>query len=261
MIEFLDRRALGAIEFVDAITAARMRAPLRVEPSDERVVITTNRSALYVIRSAPGLEHHLGEFEQAPATPALGSLDFGISASDPAHRYLSRTTRIKLPRKDAPQSDAQSVLNPIVVPLYPASAAAVGSNWAVLRARVQDGTARGLSNVLVVVSPQLAGFSPVTAVTDERGEALVAVTGVAPVLPSGGGAAVLTREFSCDVTVVLDRRVVRVEPAVGSNPPPDPESIAADRLAGSPDVVVKAQPSISLSASKSVRVTMEITWP
>ena len=261
MSELVDRRVLGAVEFIDAVTATRMRGRLRVAPVDKRVSITPNASALYVIRSAPGLEHHLQEFEQPPATPALESLSFDISVSDPAHRYLPRTTRIKLPRKHAPKSDAKSVLNPIVVRMYPAGAADVGTNWAVLRARVQmdDGSERGLGNALVIVTPQLAGFAAVTAMTDECGEALIAVAGVARALPGVGGGAVLTREFACDVEVVLDRRVVVIEgePAALA----DPEKIAADRQAGDPAVVVRAQPPISLSAGKSVHATVAVTWP
>ena len=261
MREVVDRRVLGAVEFIDAVTAARMRGRLRIAPTDKRVSITANASALYVIRSAPGLEHHLHEFERPPSTPALESLSFEISVTDPARRYLPRTTRIRLPRKDAPITDARSVLNPIVVRLYPAGAADVGANWAVLRARVQmnDGSERGLGNALVVVTPQLAGFTPVTAMTDERGEALVAIPGVAPVMPGVGGAAVLTREFACAVEVVFDRRVVFVEGEAAGLA--DPESIAAARLAGDAAIVVRAQPSISLSAGKSVHATAQVAWP
>lgn len=265
MIELLDRRVLGAIEFVDAVTAARMRGPLRIEPEDARVRIEANRSYIYVIHGAPGLEQHVGEFARMPARPAAESLDVAVTVTDPARRYLPRMARIKLPRKDAPASDPLSVLNPIVVPMYPATSASVGNHWAVLRVRVQaeDGTARGLRNALIVVSPQLDGISPVTALTGPHGEALAAFTGIAPILPSSGGDAVLTREFACHVEVVLDRRVVRIESQTSTNADvlPDPQAIAADRTSGHPDIVVRPQPLVSLSAGKSVSLTLEVAWP
>ena len=38
-MEFIDRRVLGAIEFVDAVTTQRLRTRLKLEPADQRVVI------------------------------------------------------------------------------------------------------------------------------------------------------------------------------------------------------------------------------
>lgn len=265
MIELLDHRVLGAIEFVDAVTAARVRGPLRIDPVGTHARIEANRSSLYVIHGAPGLESHAGTFSRMPATPAAESLDLAVAVSDPSRRYLPRMTHIKLPRKDAPASDPQSVLNPIVVPLYPASSASVGQHWAVLRVRVQtdDGTARGLRNALIVLSPNLDGIEPALAMTGPHGEALAAIAGVAPILPSSGGDAVLTREFTCDVEVVLDRRVVRVEAesSMEVDVLPDPQAIAEDRAASHPDIVVRPQPLVSLSAGKSVSLTLEMAWP
>lgn len=260
-MEFVDRRALGAIEFVDAITAVRTRGPLRLEPADGRVVITPNISWLYVIRSAPGLEAHREAFEHPPVTPAFEDVHLDIAVNDPARRYLPRTVSVKLPRKDAPFSDAESVLHPLVVPLYPAAATAIGPNWAVVRVRVQgNGAAHpGLRNALVVATPQIAGFTAVTAMTDARGEALVAIVGVPRVLPQAGGGAVLTRQFNCQIDVVIDKRVVTDAPAGAKLA--DPELIARDRIAGHPEIVVEPQPPISLSAGTSQRLTVEVTWP
>lgn len=260
-MEFIDRRVLGAIEFVDAVTAARMRGALRVEPVDERVVVRANRSSLYVIRSAPGLEAHLDQFEDMPATPAFGALEFDIQVRDPVNRYLPRVTRIALPRLDAPANDVRSVLKPIVVPLFPAAAAAVQPGWAVLRVRVQgDGAAHpGLANVLVVATPQTPGVAKVTAMTDARGEALVAIAGVQPVLAQGAAPALLTRSFDCQLALIVDRRVVRAAPDAA--PLADPDTIELDRIEGHIDVSLIPQPLVSLSAGKSLRATAEIPWP
>jgi hypothetical protein len=260
-MEFVDRRALGAIEFVDAITAVRMRGPLRLKPLDERVVITPNISSLYVIRSAPRLEAHREAFEHPPATPPFEDVHIDISVNDPSRRYLPRTVRVNLPRRDAPFTDPESVLHPMVVPMYPAAAAAVAASWAILRVRVQGAGADhpALCNALVVATPQIAGFSAVTAMTDVRGEALVAIAGVPRVLPQAGGGAVLTRQFNCQVEIVIDRRVVTDSPS--SSKLADPELIARDRIAGRPEITVEPQPPISLSAGVSQRLTAEVTWP
>jgi hypothetical protein len=259
-MEFVDHRALGAIEFVDAVTAARLAGNLVIEPEDEGVVIEPNRSALYVIRSAPGLTHHIDQFDAAPAAPAFAALGFTLAISDPTRRYLPRSARIELPRRAAPASNPESVLNPLVVRMYPAAAAAVSSGWAVLRVRVQSDVAPnpGLANALVVVTPSVAGIGAVTAVTDARGEALVAIPGVPPVL-SAAAPPLLTREFNCALEIVLDRRVVTIAPQAARLA--DPESIARDRLAGAPEIVVEPQPAIALSAGRSRALTVAIHWP
>lgn len=260
-MERVDRRVLGALEFVDAVTAQRLRAPLSLAPDDPLLVIRANRSSLYVIHSAPGLEDHLGEFEHPPAAPAFASQSFTIQVRDPAGRYLPRSTQVALPRRDAPASDAGSVLNPLVVPMIPAANAAVQPGWAALRVHVQgDGaTHPGLGNVLVLATPQVAGIDPVIAMTDARGEALVVIPGVPPVLPQAAAPALLTRSFDCQLALVVDRRVVSdtADAALLA----DPENIELDRAAGRPEVSLVPQPTVSLSAGKSQAVTAEIHWP
>jgi len=273
-MDLLDRRVLGAIEFVDAVTAARLRAPLKVEPADAGVDIRANRSSLYVIHRAPGLESHLDQFEKMPTTPTFGAREFEIRVRDPGRRYLPRGLRIALPRLDAPASDARSVLNPLVVPMFPAASAAVNPRWAVLRVHVQGSAGRkpGLGNVLVKVTPQVAGLPAVSAMTDERGEALVAIAGAQPILAQGAAPALLTRTFACNVDVVVDRRVVIAAPAPPAAPAAaaaaaaelplaDPDVIERDRLAGVADVTLIAQSPVSLSAGQSLRATVEIPWP
>ena len=62
LLERLDHRCLGAVEFVDAITGTRIREPLKLQ--SERLRLRANASALYAIHWAQGLEPHLEVFEQ-----------------------------------------------------------------------------------------------------------------------------------------------------------------------------------------------------
>jgi hypothetical protein len=270
MRERLERRVLGAIEFVDAVTGARIAGPLRV--SAGRLKLVLNRSALYVVREAPGLEPHTFAFEKPPAEPALESLSFTLTVEDPVGRYLSRSALIKLPRKDAAQSDAKSVLRPVAVSLFPGAALPARGAWAVLRLRVQvaDGQV-GIANALVTATPQVAGATPVSAMTDAHGEALLAVPGISPVLPTAGGGAppgppgppqpVLTREFGAALRIVLDRDVVRREDAPRPWPAPNPDEIERRRAAAEPRVLTVNPPAVQLTAGSSRRKVVDVALP
>jgi len=264
MLERVEQRALGAIEFVDALSGARVRDPLAIDAPALR--LSVNASALYVIRSASGLESYIEAFERLPATVPADLPDYDLTVRDPQRRYLARTATVVLPRADAPATNPQSVLNPIAVTLYPTAARAVDPLWAALRVFVfviDAGARIGVANALVRLTPSLAGAAAQFAVTDARGEALLAVTAAPPVMPAAGGSdgdpdVVYTRTFSAGLLVATDKAVTR-RGDVLAMPIPNPDDMQA-RLAGSnPAVHVFNRPALQLSAGAAQRVEVEVT--
>lgn len=259
-LELIDHRCLGAIEFVDAITGARIRDPLKLE--SERLDLRANASALYVIRWARGLQDHLDEFENMPTTPALEAAgEFELEVADTRHRYLARRARIKLPRKDAPLSDAASVLHPLKVPLYPSGARPVETSWAVLRASVcvvDAGRRVGVANAWLTLTCALPGVAPATALTDALGEALLAVTGVAPVRPAQGGNGALTRSFPVTLRVALHEDMVHRADARAPRPVADPDRIEEDIVERPAAVQLLNPPVAALAPGESQRVLVEV---
>lgn len=262
MNELLERRALGAVEFVNAVTGGRITEPLRVAAAG--AALARNAGGLYVLREAAGLAHHTQAFLEAPADPARESLDFELAVEDPQRRFLPRSAVVKLPRSREAAGRAGAALTPVRVELLPTAAAPTSPNWALLRARVRvpgPGDV-GLANALLRVTPQLAGAAPVLAMTDAEGEALVAVPGAPPVLPAaGGGGAVLTREFSAAIQVVLDGQVVQRSDAGAAPPRPDPDRIESRRAAGASGVRSVNAPAAMLAAGLTKRVVIEAAWP
>lgn len=260
MLERLDHRCLGAIEFVDAITGARVRDPLKVR--SDRLDLRANGSALYVIRGAQGLEAHVDAFEAMPTVPAFEAAgEFELEVADTQQRYLARRARIKLPRKEAPLSDAASVLNPLQVTLYPSGARPVEASWAVLRASVcvVDGARRiGLANAWLTLTSSLAGVAPATALTDARGEALLAVPGVAPVRPAQDNNGALTRSFPVTLRVLLHEDFVWRADAKSPLPVADPDQIERDLVQRPAAVKVLNPPVADLAPGDLQRVKVEV---
>jgi hypothetical protein len=276
MIEHLDRRVLGAIEFVDSATMTRIETPLRVRA--DKLAIRRNRVALYVVHQAAGLDAHTASFAQPPAAPALESITYQIEVEDPGQRFVARLAEIKLPRKQATLTDPQSLLVPIQVPLSPASGAPLLATWAALRVRVQvaaPGTAEktGLANVLVRLSVPAPARTQIT-LTDALGEALVIVSGIAPVLPAGPPApdappdaipAVLTTTFAASLEVLLDTAVVHPSPAdllaPRVLPRADPDAILRRHGAADPAVTARNPEAVELSSGKIERRVIDLAWP
>lgn len=260
MLERLDHRCLGAIEFVDAITGARIRDPLQVRSA--RLDLRANASALYVIHGAQGLEEHLEAFEAMPTAPAFEAAgEFELEVVDRRQRYLARRARIKLPRKQAPLDDAASVLNPLRVTLYPSGARPVEASWAVLRASVcvVDGERRiGVANAWLTLTSALAGVAPATALTDARGDALLAVPGVAPVRPTQDVNGALTRSFPATLRVLLHEDVVQRADVASPLPVADPDQIERDLLQRPAAVQVLNPPVPDLAPGGFQRVKVEV---
>lgn len=261
MIELIDRRVFGAIEFIDDLSETRVLDPLRIDAPGVQVL--RNRSGFYVLREVDGQDAYTRAFDNPPARPARSELTLNVQ--DPAQRYLPQRIGLALPRwlPDGAEAvdDADNALKPVTVRLAPAAGMPLQSAWAVLRLKVAiSGSATGLANVLVEAQPALAGQPLRRSFTDRHGEALVAIVSAPPILPLAGPPAGLTREFAVALTLVLDRSVVRPSTAT-EFPSPDPALILQRRTDGHADVRVVATGEQLFSAGTRRRRTDLVTWP
>lgn len=191
----LDRRVLGAVQFVDATTGATIDRALSVE-TEARVY--RNRSGLLVIADAPGLHEHTLEFQSPPALPAVGSLPVLLRVSDPARQYQATTVAVPLPRSPDPNA-ANSVLKALQIKLWRTGAAPVSPSWTVYQATLlATGTETPIIGALV--SLQAAGQT-VQALTDATGQVTLALVGQ-PLFTLAGGN--LTRSLAGQITVQRD---------------------------------------------------------
>ncbi len=261
MIELIDRRVFGAIEFIDDLSETRVLDPLRIDAPGVQVL--RNRSGFYVLREVDGQDAYTRAFDDPPARPARSELTLNVQ--DPAQRYLPQRVGLALPRwlPDGAEAvdDADNALKPVTVRLAPAAGMPLQSAWAVLRLKVAiSGSATGLANVLVEAQPALAGQPLRRSFTDRHGEALVVIVSAPPILPLAGPPAGLTREFAVALTLVLDRSVVRPSTAT-EFPSPDPALILQRRTDGHADVRVVATGEQLFSAGTRRRRTDLVTWP
>lgn len=261
VLEQVERRVLGAIAFVHAVTGARVLGRLQV--GGVGITLTPNRSGLYVVRAADGFGDYVQRFD-TPPTPLPAGTNFVVTVTDPQQQFLSRSFTLALPRASTPVGDAQSVLNPLVVALCPAAGAPTAPGWAVLRLRAQaagDALHTGLVNLLVRVAPQIAGVAPQTAMTDANGEALVAVAGAPAWLP-GPGPAAFVSTFTAGVSLVIDTAVARLASAPAANfGAADPDAIAQRLQAAQPGVRAVNAADATLSSGHSRRVVIDVPWP
>lgn len=261
MIELIDRRVFGAIEFIDDLSETRVLSPLRIDAPGVQVL--RNRSGFYVVREVDGQDAYTRAFDNPPARPARSELMLNVQ--DPAQRYLPQRIGLALPRwlPDGAETvdDADNALKPVMVRLAPAAGMPLQSAWAVLRLKVAiTGSATGLANVLVEAQPALPGLPLRRSFTDRHGEALVVIVSAPPLLPLAGPPAGLTREFPVALTLVLDRSVVR--PSTDTEfPSPDPALILQRRTDGHADVRVVATGEQLFSAGTRRRRTDLVTWP
>jgi len=262
--DHLDHRVITALRPVDASTGVLIEDRLHARALDGQATFVRNQRNLIVLTFWSTLEDFRDAFAEQPTTPAIGSETLRIALEDPQGRYLSRLVSIDLPRDPDPANADQSdsLFMPIDVPMFPASHAATGENWSLLRVSLHEqgsGDALGGALLRVLRDGDVVGRG----LTDGRGEALVAVIGV-PVMTFG------TDE---DDTVIVSTIPVSLEaifdPAVGTkiaasalsdgqDPPVplvDPFDLE-DRMNTLPNVARAMQ--IAARQSLSVAMTLEL---
>jgi hypothetical protein len=275
LIETCETRVLGGLRFADAATGGWITSPLRVSSSGATLV--RNRSGVFVITEATGFDPDTGLPLSNEPQPAL---DFDVE--DPAGRYLARRVQVALPRDPDPTHVGAPnwLFRAQRVPLYPAPAASVYPGQAAVRVRVTDAaTSIGLAHVWIRLTwtrpvepepepepepdepaddddapddPPVDAADAVIAeligagMTDARGEALVAVSGV-PV--TNWDAADDGPVLATEIDVVLDAYL-----DADASSPPDPDAIDAHR-----ESLPTARADLKLASGKETIVRLALT--
>ena len=211
-MEYCDRRILGALQCVDAVTGLPITSGLQIVAPGLR--LQSGRSGRVVIHDADGLgslREISSSFAEQPSAPpplAIWPEEVTLTIRDISGRFLPRIARISLPREAAPSVEP-SLFTPIRIPLYPSPTSPIRECWAVLRATVLAATPAGSARRLPWAWLRLkaAGngqpnLSPLSrAQADWRGEALLVLRS----LPQEfGEAGHRLSQLSIDLEVVFD---------------------------------------------------------
>jgi len=272
MAEFIDHRYLGALKCVDRATGFHLNRALSVSGQD--LSFLRNRSYLYIIKEASGLEQHSVAFAEPQATPPLATLPFNVRISDPLNQYLPRTIQIALPRDTDPanSSSADSVFNPLDVRLYAAPNASVMANWSTVRVSVMQQhpgaddipVAGSLLRVIRNSDDQVLS----SGISDLRGEALVIIPGIpitqfaddeeddGPGGGPGGGHGGGPGGPGAPSPVVVSEISARLEVSVaaGTEWPTNPDLLEVNHLAN-----LVATEALTLRTGRMEKVTVQLT--
>ncbi|WP_431051642.1 hypothetical protein [Roseateles sp. L2-2] len=262
-LERTDTRVLGALRCIDATT--RVQVESRLDVRIDGATVSRNRSGLYVIVRAHApleLAAHESAFDTPPAAPVVGDVTLTVTVTDPGGRYLPRRAALTLPRDPQPANAAspESLFRAVELPLYPSAVASTGMNWSVLRLSVHEtGSLDALGGALLLA--RAGGNVLARALTDWRGEALLAVPGVPVTTWSDDEDAVVVTELAARIEWCFDpapgaggTRTPAAQVRAGRGPavqplvdPDDLESRAAALPAATLDVALAAGRSQSFS--------------
>jgi hypothetical protein len=236
----LDRRALGAIELLDAATKERITAPVQLQ--SDALGFVQNRSGLHVINSLRAvtnsqklLAEHLNNFLDAPANLADSALNFNIIISDPKGRYVTRNLTVSLPQGAAVNTIIQ-------VTLYPSASAPIGRNWSGIRGTFTQASSAGpvpLQGARVTLLRDVDSVVLGRGYTDQRGEVLAVAVGI-PVID-------FTADSNNNTLVGTKKVTTRIEIHTGTGQawPPDPEAIETSGQAWVPTIGTLPKPELA----------------
>ncbi len=247
--EFVDQRILGALQLIDVTTGQHVRQPMLILAQGGMLV--RNSRGFYAIVAAEGLGNYALAFDlpvdpEHPEEPAIESIPLTVTIRDPQHQYLPRIRTINLPRDPDPANFAasNSVFQPVPVRLFPAPIAPLMANWGVLRATVRaQGNEARLGGALILV--QQNGTIIGRGLTDPRGEALVAISGIP--LTTWEEGAVITSEIAVTLLTVVDPSATGL---------PDPDDLETRR-----DTLPHTDQSLAIAAGRYERVSIAIALP
>lgn len=269
-LERQEHRVLGAVRFVDAATSREITAPLELSAVQGQARFVRNRSGLAVLWSWSEMVAHGESFRAPPEVPPVGSVPFRLQIRDPSGRYLPREAVVDLPRNPDPElrEDPDFLFQPADVSLFRAPAAPTGTNWAVVRATVQDPTSGDrLGGALLRVIR--GGEVIARGLTDGRGDGVVAVVGI-PMLTFGVGD---PDDEEDDGAVVVDTVSVQVEarfsPAMGTRIPaqdlqagaPAPIPVVDPAAVEDDDAAPRGQVPLTIGARRTAAVTLPVNVP
>lgn len=269
-LERLEHRVLGALRFLDGATGGEIPGPLELSAVQGEARFVRNRSGLAVLWSWSEMAEHGEAFRSPPEEQPLGSVPFRLQVRDPSGRYLPRAAAVDLPRDPGPdlRDTPDSLFQPAEVVLFRAPAASTGTNWAVVRATVQDPTTGDrLGGALLRV---LRGGEVIArGLTDGRGDGVVAVVGI-PMLTFGAGdpddeeddGAVVVATVAVQVEAVFPSatgtRFAAEDLEAGARPPipvVDPDAVEEDAAAP------RGQAPLTIGARRTTVVTLPVSVP
>jgi hypothetical protein len=179
MIETVERRVLGALRWLDAVTGSPVTRPLSVDCPG--VGLLRKADGLYVLMSAPGFSLYTNTFDlrDLPAAEVLpdGSRSLSGQVTDPSGYYLARSFRVALPRSGNPPGPTvtHSTFQPIELRLLPGPQAKVQAGWVELRVTTLRASGEPFPHVLVRVRGIASAKVLGRGMSDARGEALILV--------------------------------------------------------------------------------------
>lgn len=210
ILENVDRRVLGAFRCVDAVSKAHILEPMTVQ--SKQLDLRQNASNIWVVFDASGMHDLTTQFDVTSPWPAPTSWEVSIRSS--SRRYLARRADLKMPRKLAPTSDPDSVMVAQDVVMYPAPTASPLPNWALVRASVtRIGTTVGLPWAVLRVTRDSDQAELATGMSNENGDALLAIPGLGIAASQNGGGAVSEPTIDATVTAFWD-------PSISTQPKP-----------------------------------------
>ncbi|MFT3870685.1 MAG: hypothetical protein QM715_19720 [Nibricoccus sp.] len=186
--ERIDTRILGAVRWVDAVTLAPIPYPLVATGAQLR--FTRNLSGLCVITHADGLEKYTPTFKLTDLLPAdvvtTGSLGRSGQVEDPSGNYLPTKFTLSLPRDPSPalvgpnndQRPPNSLFSPFEIGLLPSPTSRVAPGFAQVRVLILDNASNPIRNALARVMATADDALLGCGLSDQRGEALVAIPGL-----------------------------------------------------------------------------------
>ena len=262
-------RVLGAIEFVDATTGARIDAPLLLTSTGAAGAppkLTRNHAGLYVVQQWSGLAAHAEAFLAPPALPPVGSLRLDFTLFDPAGDYLSRAFGLPLPRDPDPahRGNADSLFTPQRVELMRAARAPLGANWSRLDVQVAEQVSGDALGGALVEVRDTHGALLARSVTDWRGEAVLPVAGVPITTWSDDAAAVVVTEIDVRVQAFfVPASGLRTTQAAANagRPPAVLPSPDPDRLATDPAVRAGVPADLAIAARRARAVRLVVALP
>ena len=212
MPEIIDRRVLGAIRWIDAVTLAPIALPLK--PTSDQLRFSRNLSGLTVITEADGLEAYVKTFDLATLAPAdvvaTGSVTVEGTVEDPSGTYLPAKFTVPLPRDPSPtliapdnHRPAGSLFTPLDVALLPAPAARLAPGTAQVRVLILDPAGQPIRNALARVVSTTSNAILGCGLSDARGETLVAIPGLKHFGPGATAEAVVSVETEARLEVIL----------------------------------------------------------
>jgi hypothetical protein len=200
MTENVDRRALAGFSCVDAITSLSILSPLSVTGTP--LVLRRNRSGVFAVMDAPGFTALTTEFLAPAPTAWPAPASYEITIQDPSLRYLSRRAKISAPQP------LPVIPGPLTLPqrvaMYPTPAAPVEPNWAVIRVSVVSNATPAGPLPWAVIQVQGASNPAPAGLTNQNGEALIAVPGLGLKLSSSSTGSVTETTTPATVTAWFD---------------------------------------------------------